>query len=467
MDAAQQLNQIQQFNNGNALINSTSLQYDANGSLTSKQSPQGTLTLTWDAQNRLASATSNITQTGTGSQASTQAYTYDAFDRRISKTISAGAGASTTPVTHYLYDGDNIHAEYANWAQPINITSYTGTDNAIGRFSLPTNATAATAFSSANYLHTNAQGNTDVITQHTTTGLDIITGTAVRDPFGKLSTVNATVSPAINNQSPALQGRSRDETGLHNFRARYLDVDAVQTISTNRFISRDPLGYEGGINPYVAFENDPLTYSDPSGTTVRLAANTVSSYYSGAVNAVSNSYQSLSNTLSNSPGATLGRNFGAFAAIIDGSINGNQTLVNVAIEGLSDSRQSNIDGLMMLGTVGRGGAGSTIQANRAAGNAFEQKVMREIQQTQTGVVQQITVKTESGVRTRIDLLGRDNKGNIVCTECKASSTAPLTKNQSIAFPEIQRSGATVVGKGKPGIPGGTQLPPTSINIVRP
>jgi len=284
LDAAQQLNQIQQFNSSNTLIDTVNLQYDTNGSLTSKQSPQGTLTLTWDAMNRLASATSNITQTGTGSQASTQAYTYDAFDRRISKTISAGAGASTTPVTHYLYDGDNIHAEYANWAQPINITSYTGTDNAIGRFSLPTNATATTAFSSANYLHSNAQGNTDVITQHTTTGLDIITGAAVRDPFGKLSTVNANVSPAINNQSPALQGRSKDETGLHNFRARYLDVNAVQSISTNRFISRDPLGYEGGINPYVAFENDPLTYSDPSGTTSfgSLSGSSNNNYFAGA-----------------------------------------------------------------------------------------------------------------------------------------------------------------------------------------
>lgn len=108
-----------------------------------------------------------------------------------------------------------------------------------------------------------------------------------------------------------------------------------------------------------------------------------------------------------------------------------------------------------------------MQANKAAGDAFEQQVLGQLQQVQSGVVQQVTVKTQSGVRTRIDLMGRDVNGNIVCTECKASATAPLTRNQTAAFPEIQQSGAVVVGKGKPGFPGGTQIPPTKIDIIRP
>jgi filamentous hemagglutinin len=108
-----------------------------------------------------------------------------------------------------------------------------------------------------------------------------------------------------------------------------------------------------------------------------------------------------------------------------------------------------------------------VQANKAAGDAFEQQVMGQLQQVQSGVAQQVTVKTQSGVRTRIDLMGRDASGNIVCTECKASATASLTRNQAAAFPEIQQSGAVVVGKGKPGFPGGTQIPPTTVDIVRP
>ncbi|MFM5519687.1 hypothetical protein [Aeromonas jandaei] len=126
---------------------------------------------------------------------------------------------------------------------------------------------------------------------------------------------------------------------------------------------------------------------------------------------------------------------------------------------------------MVDATIGVGkptsAAANQIKKNKAAGDAFEQQVMQQLQQTQSGVVQQVTVKTQSGVKTRIDLMGKDAGGNIVCTECKASETAPLTKNQSLAFPEIEKSGATVVGKGKPGFPGGTEIPPTKVNVVRP
>jgi hypothetical protein len=108
-----------------------------------------------------------------------------------------------------------------------------------------------------------------------------------------------------------------------------------------------------------------------------------------------------------------------------------------------------------------------LETNKVAGAAFEQKIMEELKEVQSGVVKQITVKTESGVKTRIDLVGRDAEGNIICTECKSSSTAPLTNNQKAAFPEIGQSGATVVGKGKEGFEGGTKIPPTDVNIIRP
>jgi len=43
----------------------------------------------------------------------------------------------------------------------------------------------------------------------------------------------------------------------------------------------------------------------------------------------------------------------------------------------------------------------------------------------------------------------------------------LTKNQAAAFPEIQVSGATIVGNGKLGFPGGTQISPTTVTVIRP
>jgi hypothetical protein len=68
----------------------------------------------------------------------------------------------------------------------------------------------------------------------------------------------------------------------------------------------------------------------------------------------------------------------------------------------------------------------------------------------------------------LDYLIRDPTTNTIrCIECKSSATAPLTPNQEIAFPEIEEGGATIAGAGKPGFPGGTRIPPTKVEVVRP
>ncbi|ROO08083.1 pyocin [Pseudomonas fluorescens] len=108
-----------------------------------------------------------------------------------------------------------------------------------------------------------------------------------------------------------------------------------------------------------------------------------------------------------------------------------------------------------------------LEKNKAAGAEFEDKTYGDFSEEMEESGQQVTIKTESGTRTRLDMIGRDANGDINCVECKASDTAPLTRNQKQAFPEIERSGGTIVGKGKPGFPGGTVLPPTRVDIVRP
>jgi hypothetical protein len=107
-----------------------------------------------------------------------------------------------------------------------------------------------------------------------------------------------------------------------------------------------------------------------------------------------------------------------------------------------------------------------LKKNGEQGKAFEKEVKPKLQETQSDVVEQITVKTKSGTKTRLDFLGRDGD-SIVPTEAKSSATAPLTSKQKIAFPEIAESGATIVGKGKGVFPGGTKIPPTKVDIVRP
>jgi len=54
-------------------------------------------------------------------------------------------------------------------------------------------------------------------------------------------------------------GRENDGTGLYYYRARYYDP------VLKRFISEDPIGIEGSINPYTYVNGNPLSYSDPEG----------------------------------------------------------------------------------------------------------------------------------------------------------------------------------------------------------
>jgi hypothetical protein len=108
-----------------------------------------------------------------------------------------------------------------------------------------------------------------------------------------------------------------------------------------------------------------------------------------------------------------------------------------------------------------------LEKNKAAGAAFEEEAYSGFSEEMEESGQQVTIKTESGTRTRLDMIGRDANGDIACVECKASDTAPLTRNQKRAFPEIEQRGGRIMGKGKPGFPGGTQIPPTRVEILRP
>lgn len=58
-------------------------------------------------------------------------------------------------------------------------------------------------------------------------------------------------------------GRRIDaETGYYYYRARYYDPDM------GRFLSADPIGYGDGLNMYAYVGNDPLNFTDPSGTSL-------------------------------------------------------------------------------------------------------------------------------------------------------------------------------------------------------
>jgi len=75
------------------------------------------------------------------------------------------------------------------------------------------------------------------------------------DAFGNLLATTGTLANPFR-----YTGREFDaETGLHFYRARYYDS------TLGRFISSDPIEFNGGANFYVYTGNRPLIRIDPSG----------------------------------------------------------------------------------------------------------------------------------------------------------------------------------------------------------
>ncbi|WP_110915626.1 hemagglutinin repeat-containing protein [Enterobacter roggenkampii] len=108
-----------------------------------------------------------------------------------------------------------------------------------------------------------------------------------------------------------------------------------------------------------------------------------------------------------------------------------------------------------------------IRQNYDQGKAFEDSIYQKYSQGMTDSAREVTIKTGSGVNVRVDIMTKDSSGNIFCVECKSSETAPLTPNQKIGYPEIENSGGVIMGVGKPGFDGGTVIPPTKIDVIRP
>src|SRR5712691_4133889 len=185
--------------------------YDLNGNMTS----DGTHSYTWDARNRL----SQIDLGNTGS------FVYDPFGRRVSKTILGTQ-------TGFLYDGANPVQELSGTTPTANLLSG-GIDEVFQR----SDSAGARSFV------TDALGSTLAMTD--SAGATQTSYTF--DPFG-----NTTSTGAASTNSFQYTGRELDATGLYFYRARYYNP-ALQ-----RFISEDPMQFDGGVNFYEYSANSPI-----------------------------------------------------------------------------------------------------------------------------------------------------------------------------------------------------------------
>ena len=211
------------YNTNNQLTSwaGATLSYDGNGNLTS----DGMNSFVWNARNQLASVNSG---------AST--FQYDAFGRRTSKSLSG-----TT--TSFLYDGLNPVQELQGSTVAADLLSG-GLDEV--------------------FLRTESSGLRSFLTDRLGSTLALADSSGIPqtqygyEPFGKPSNSGQTSTNSFE-----FTGKEFDASGLYYYRARFYHP------VFQRFLSEDPLGFDGGdVNLYAFVGNNPINNRDPMGTSI-------------------------------------------------------------------------------------------------------------------------------------------------------------------------------------------------------
>ncbi len=225
------------------------MDYDAAGNMTAKRTLSSTDStkllrtdsLFWSALGRLDSVRTRDSSTGT-LIVSKVGFGYDGWGRRIRKS----SGSSTS---RYLWDGEVLLAQLDTLGNDVaGYTYYPGEDNLASV--LRRDRGDSSYYSLRDYSR-----NVLALLAKTSAGVTIDNQYRY-DPFGNLQGSSTSTIP----NTLQFAGREYDaETQLYYDRARYLDP------ALGRFVSEDPIGLRGGVNPYTFVGNDPVNVSDPSG----------------------------------------------------------------------------------------------------------------------------------------------------------------------------------------------------------
>ena len=226
------------------------LAYDADGNMIS----DGTLSYSWDAENRLVEVRSNdvaIVQNA-----------YDYLGRRVRKTCPAGGEVVTTAFT---YDGWNLIREETGtnrfsyfWGLDLS-GSLQGAGGVGGLVAQTKHVVSGSSINlnSAFWFTADANGNVAGIINSTN---HVNRYVASYDPFGNL--IHPTSSTAQDFKFRFSSKYCDDETGLYYYGYRFYSPEL------GRWIGMDPIGEEGGLNVFAFVSNDPIGFFDPLGDIV-------------------------------------------------------------------------------------------------------------------------------------------------------------------------------------------------------
>ncbi|MCK5111038.1 MAG: RHS repeat-associated core domain-containing protein [Arcobacteraceae bacterium] len=216
-------------------ITDSNIEYDVNGNVKIYKDKE----FIYDYNNRLVELKKDNITIAT--------YTYDAQNRRVSKTLD-------NITTEYIYNNNQVIQEYENDTLTNSYIYASYIDDPI-----------AYTYNNNTYYYvkdrqysiqavTNSSGN--IVESYSYNSFGIMT---MKDQNGGVifnSNVNNTIT---------FTGRRYDtESGLYYYRNR------MYSATLGRFISKDPKGYVDGMNLYAYVKNNPLKYLDAFGTTSQL-----------------------------------------------------------------------------------------------------------------------------------------------------------------------------------------------------
>ena len=213
--------------------------YDANGNL----GGQAGWSYTYDAQNRLVSATDGT---------STTVFSYDARNRCVArKTTQKGVQYFMNPTVYLTYDGWNLIEERDATGNLLDKYIHgANVDEILVRYN-----------GGAIYYHHDGLGSVT----HLTDATGSVVESYQYDVYGAVSVYDSTGSPVTTPPITRFTYTGREylaELGLYDYRNRMYS----QTLG--RFLQTDPIRFKAGdINLYRYVQNTPAKAKDPSGLT--------------------------------------------------------------------------------------------------------------------------------------------------------------------------------------------------------